>query len=117
MKVCRLVRHCSRKARNSESLTPRARMEASVKVRRGRREGDGTENVMTERPSRARWFVLRAPYFRGQNCYKKKQKNCFSTVNLVKITKQSLPKHVPSHVLLQTGTKQWQQHRKENVLV
>ena len=32
----------------------------SVKVRRGRREGDGTENVMTERPSRARWFVLRA---------------------------------------------------------
>ena len=28
----------------------------SVKVRRGRREGDGTENVMTERPSHARWF-------------------------------------------------------------
>ena len=32
----------------------------SVKVRRGRREGDGTENVMTERPSHAHWFVLRA---------------------------------------------------------
>ena len=28
----------------------------SVKVRRGRREGDGTKNVMTERPSHARRF-------------------------------------------------------------
>ena len=28
----------------------------SVKVRRGRREGDGTENIMTERPSHAHWF-------------------------------------------------------------
>ena len=28
----------------------------SVNVRRGRQEGDGTENVMTERPSHARWF-------------------------------------------------------------
>ena len=26
----------------------------SVKVRKGRREGDGTENVMTERPFHAR---------------------------------------------------------------
>ena len=35
-----------------------ARSEAlrSVKVRRGRRGGDGTENVMTERPSHAHWF-------------------------------------------------------------
>ena len=28
----------------------------SVKVRRGRRQGDGTESVMTERPSHAHWF-------------------------------------------------------------
>ena len=33
----------------------------SVKVRRGRREGDGTENVMTDRPSHARWFCPLGP--------------------------------------------------------
>ena len=33
----------------------------SVKVRGGRREGDGTENVMTERPSYAHWFCPQGP--------------------------------------------------------
>ena len=36
-----------------------------MKVRRGRHEEDGTENVMTERPCHA-GFVLRAPYLPNQ---------------------------------------------------
>ena len=36
--------------------SPKPPEHQSVKVRRGRREGDGTQNVMTERPSHARWF-------------------------------------------------------------
>ena len=38
------------------------------------------------------------------------QKNCFGTINSVKI-------QIPSHVLLQTGTNQWQQHYKEHAQV
>ena len=44
--------------KSPRGLLPRKKFtgNASVKVRRGRREGDGTENVMTERPSHAQWF-------------------------------------------------------------
>ena len=45
------------------------------------------------------------------------ERNCPGTINFVKITKQLFTKRIPSHVLLQTGTNQWQQHRKENALV
>ena len=45
------------------------------------------------------------------------QKNVLAQSILVKITKQSLFKQIPSHVLVQTGTNQWQQHDKENALV
>ena len=43
--------------------------------------------------------------------------NCFGANNFVKVTKQSLTKQIPSHVLLQIGTNHRQQHYKENSLV
>ena len=42
--------------------TPMGEWPFSVKVRRGRQEGDGTENVMTERPSHAHWFCPWGPW-------------------------------------------------------
>ena len=42
--------------------------------------------------------------------------NCFGTMNFVKIANSLSTKQIPLHVLLQTGTNQWQQHCKENVL-
>ena len=58
-------------------------------------------------------------YHCGQNHSKKYflkelfwHNNCF-----VKTTNNLFTKQIPSHVLLQTGTNQWQQQCKENVLV
>ena len=43
--------------------------------------------------------------------------NCFGTINLVKSQNNLFTKQNPSHVLLQTGTNQWQQYCKDNFLV
>ena len=58
-------------------------------------------------------------YQRGQN-YKKYffKKNCSGKIYFMyKLQNSLFTKQIPSHVLLQTGTNQWQQHYKENVLV
>ena len=41
----------------------------------------------------------------------------FGAINVVKAKKESLYKAVPWLVLLQKGTRQWQKHCKEDLLV
>ena len=45
------------------------------------------------------------------------QKNVLARLILYKLQNNLFTKQIPSHVLLQTGTNQWQQHYKENALV
>ena len=45
------------------------------------------------------------------------KKTCFGTINSVETTNSLFTKQIPSHVLLQIGTNQWQQHYTENALV
>ena len=50
-----MVRFWCAKRGDIPALTVRLPEFFRMKVRRGRREGDGTDNVMTERPSHAHW--------------------------------------------------------------
>ena len=44
-------------------------------------------------------------------------KNVLAQLLFKKLQNHLFTKQIPSHVILQTGTNQWQQHYKENVLV
>ena len=57
-------------------------------------------------------------YHRGQIITKKSlQWKCFGAINFVKITKESLYKANSLACFVAKGTRQWQQHYKENLLV
>ena len=45
------------------------------------------------------------------------QNSCFGAINFVNIANNHFTNRIPSRVLLQTATNQWQQHCKVNILV
>ena len=58
-------------------------------------------------------------YHRGQHYYKNilYKRNVLAQLMVLKIQNNHYTKQIPSHVLLQTGTNQWQQHCEESALV